>query len=231
MTTFDPTRHQSVFCPATFGAQRVAVVGCGATGSYVALQLAKLGIRNIDLYDGDVVENHNIANQLFGPYDVGRNKAAALRDILIALAGHYALHVNVGGFITPDMLPQVFYNTSYVFLLVDNLEARRFIAEGAGNCILLKSMIETRLGTRHVEVRSFRPSRREQLANFISTIHDDAEVETSACGTSVTVGPTAAFLASLAVWRFINITTDADEQQYCSQLLCLEPPLFEEAFR
>lgn len=39
---------------------RVGVVGCGGTGSAIAMLLPKMGIRNIALFDKDIVEDTNL---------------------------------------------------------------------------------------------------------------------------------------------------------------------------
>src|SRR5579859_3245481 len=78
----DPSRHLEVFSPASFGERRVDVIGCGATGSRVALSLAKLGIVNIHIWDDDVVSDVNLANQVYGLNHVGEPKVDALWNII-----------------------------------------------------------------------------------------------------------------------------------------------------
>lgn len=74
-----PGRGQGISAPAlhrqalTFGKAfnqdfsvlRVGVVGCGGTGSAVAMLLPKMGVRQIALFDKDVVEDTNL-NRLHG---------------------------------------------------------------------------------------------------------------------------------------------------------------------
>lgn len=54
----------------------VAVIGLGVLGGQVSLHLALLGIPQV-LIDCDVVEAHNLANQMFPAASVGQPKAAA----------------------------------------------------------------------------------------------------------------------------------------------------------
>lgn len=42
----------------------VLIVGAGAIGNFVALNLALLGVGNIDIIDGDIIEYHNLNRQL-----------------------------------------------------------------------------------------------------------------------------------------------------------------------
>jgi molybdopterin/thiamine biosynthesis adenylyltransferase len=59
----------------------VAVVGCGGTGSAVAEQLARLGVRRFTLVDPDHLSESNVT-RVYGsrPGDVGRQKVDVLAD-------------------------------------------------------------------------------------------------------------------------------------------------------
>jgi len=59
---------------------RIHLIGCGSVGSVVAENLVRFGITKITLYDFDVVESKNIANQLFNAEDIGKEKVYALRE-------------------------------------------------------------------------------------------------------------------------------------------------------
>lgn len=96
MQAFDPDRYsrQTRFAPlgadgqARLAAGRVAVVGCGALGSVVAMALVRAGVGFVRLIDRDVPERSNLPRQvLFDEGDVaaGLPKAVAaarhLREI------------------------------------------------------------------------------------------------------------------------------------------------------
>lgn len=49
--------------------KKIAIVGVGSIGSFYAMMLGKIGVKNIILIDRDVVEKENIATQIL--YDVG----------------------------------------------------------------------------------------------------------------------------------------------------------------
>ncbi|MGH9919540.1 MAG: HesA/MoeB/ThiF family protein [Nitrososphaerales archaeon] len=65
----------------------IGVVGCGGTGSAVAEQLTRLGIRSLILFDPDDLTDSNVT-RVYGsaPGDVGRPKVAVLADHLRRIA-------------------------------------------------------------------------------------------------------------------------------------------------
>jgi len=69
------------------GDLRIAVVGCGGTGSAVAEQLVRLGVRHLRLIDPDHLSESNLT-RVYGsaPPQVGRPKVLVLRDHLKAIA-------------------------------------------------------------------------------------------------------------------------------------------------
>lgn len=61
---------------------KISIIGAGATGSFVALFLAKMGFSNIEIFDHDSVEEHNFPNQLFPFKCLGKNKAISVAEIV-----------------------------------------------------------------------------------------------------------------------------------------------------
>src|SRR5579864_2540201 len=148
----DPSRHLDVFSPAAFGSRRVDVIGCGATGSRVALSIAKLGIDNIHIWDFDLVEEHNIANQVFGLSHVGMTKVEALANIILDSTGTSVVihNAKVDG---TQQLGEI------VFLLVDSMASRKEIFDnGLKYKLRTKLMIETRMGSDSGKVYAINPN-------------------------------------------------------------------------
>lgn len=194
----DPLRHLSVFSPDAFGQHRVDVIGAGATGSKVVLDLAKLGVENIHVWDFDQVEEHNVANQVFGLGDVGALKVDALREIVKRDTGT-TIHTHAECVDGSQNLGDI------VFLLTDTMESRRQIWDRALKFKLqTKLMVETRMGADNGRVYALNPSRPGHIRAWEETLYTDDEAEVSACGASVSVGPTAGILAGLAVWQLIR---------------------------
>ena len=118
----DTSRHHKIFSAHAWGDRRVDVVGVGATGSHVVYNLAKLGVKNIHVWDADVVEPHNVANQLYELPHVGMNKVDALKETIERSTGAQITAHNewVDG-------TQEFGDV--VFLLTDSMSSRKTIWE------------------------------------------------------------------------------------------------------
>ena len=76
-------RHASFFSPFLNPPQLV-ILGCGATGSNIAMLAARMGFVEFQLWDADVVESHNLPNQVFDNCQIGTSKVLALEQKLKA---------------------------------------------------------------------------------------------------------------------------------------------------
>ena len=223
MERVNPLRHLSVFNPNAFGKRRVDVIGVGATGSRIALSLAKLGISNLVLWDHDVVEKHNIANQAFSFADVGKPKVEAMRGIILAQTGLECTAMKTK--VDADTPPP---SGDVIFLLTDSMESRREIWQGCIKMKLnVKLMVETRMSADSGRVYALNPCSLSQIRAWEDTLKGKI-VETSSCGTSISVGPTADVLAGIAVWQFIkwfNLTQGDDGELENEILYSLRPAI------
>ncbi len=193
------TRHMDVFSPDDFNDRKVDVIGVGASGSRIAISLAKLGISNIRVWDPDIVEAHNIPNQAYGVDDIGKLKVDALKDIILRQTGikiaTQAMRVD-GTQTLGDI----------VFLLTDTMASRKQIWQaGLRYKSRTKLMIETRMGSDKGRVYAINPTRPAHVRGWErASAYGDQVAETSACGATISVGPTAEYLSGLAVWQLIR---------------------------
>lgn len=188
-------RHNSVFDPTKYGNQRIDVIGAGATGSYVVLQLAKLGCKQIHVWDFDKVEAHNIPNQLFGLKDVGKMKVDALKALVQELAS-IDITVHPEKFTGKEKFGEV------LFVLTDTMSSRKEIWKNTNGKVGLGLYIETRMGEAEGRIYTMEPQ--DDPEKYEKTLYDDAQTPVSACGTQTTVGSTAMVLAGLAVTAMIE---------------------------
>ncbi len=195
-TTLDVSRHKELFNPHYFDVP-VTIIGAGATGSWLALALAKLGIEDITVWDFDDVEEHNVPNQAFRLSDVGDTKANAL---------HCLINSQLNKAI--KIIPHRFTNqrlAGIVYLMVDTMQSRKEIWE---NSIKMKSavdlLIEPRMGLDVGRVYNVEPTNLTHVRRYENTYYDDDTAELSACGTSQTVISSAMGVTSWCVRQLIN---------------------------
>ncbi|MBI1348690.1 ThiF family adenylyltransferase [bacterium] len=91
ITLTDRFQRQAALVPQEkLSRHAITVIGVGAIGRQVALQLAAIGARQLHLMDPDVVEATNITTQGYRLADLGQSKveatAAALRELQLDLS-------------------------------------------------------------------------------------------------------------------------------------------------
>lgn len=221
----DPIRHIEVFSPEEFGDQLVDIIGVGAVGSRIALSLAKLGIANIRVWDFDKIEEHNIANQIYGNDQIGQFKAEALRDLIKRNTGNeiQAMVEKVDG--TQEL-------GDIIFLSPDTMASRQEIWDkaiklGKGHA---KAMFDSRMGADSARTYWVNPIMRSHILGWEKTLYKDEQAVESLCGTPITVGPTAEITAALAVWSFIRwFRWDAGKDDFEPEneiISSVNPPVF-----
>jgi len=78
--------RQSSLVPEEKLAQRkVTVIGVGAIGRQVALQLAAMGVQHLQLVDDDIIEESNIASQGYYESNLGFTKVCCTGDVCLAI--------------------------------------------------------------------------------------------------------------------------------------------------
>lgn len=61
----------------------VDIIGLGGIGSHLAFNISRLGVNSIYLFDGDIIEQVNMAGQLYSKNDIGLMKSNSI-DAFIA---------------------------------------------------------------------------------------------------------------------------------------------------
>lgn len=195
-------KSKEYFDPKKLGKTEVHIVGCGATGSFLADMLVRSGIDKITLWDFDVIESHNVVNQLYDNTEVGMLKTDALEARLLKI--NDSCRITKKERCTPaDRL------AGYVFLAVDNIDTRRDITTVATKNKQIKAIFDIRLGLEDGTVLAADWKNKEDQERLLASMcfsHEEAKAETptSACGMSLSVSPTVHVLASLQVANFIN---------------------------
>ena len=76
----DLWRQTGIIDPSILGDAKVTLIGAGGIGSPTGINMGKMGIGTLLVYDGDKIEPHNMPNQMYMLEDNGKNKAVALQE-------------------------------------------------------------------------------------------------------------------------------------------------------
>jgi molybdopterin/thiamine biosynthesis adenylyltransferase len=115
------------------GAARVAIVGCGATGSTLASLLARAGVGRISIIDRDYVEPSNLQRQmLFDEADARESlpKAAAAARKIAAFNSAIVVEPQVAD-LTPKNIDSLLGGAELILDGTDNFETRYLINDFA----------------------------------------------------------------------------------------------------
>ena len=203
------TRQFGILDPEQIKNKSITLIGVGATGSYIALLLAQMGWGDsargqgvLRVFDGDVVEEHNLANQIYEPSHIGKPKVEALKEVILRKCG---FEIEAYNQMVDDNTPTGLIRSNYVFMLTDTMSSRKTIFEKHLRFPFQTDLfVETRMGLRVGRIYSFNPNNGANVEEWKKTLYSDDVAEASACGTSQSIVSTVMFLASLAAGRVLQ---------------------------
>lgn len=189
---FDPTKVDTT----------CQIIGCGAIGSNIAELLIRQGVENIDLWDFDHVDSHNVVNQLYTDKDIGKEKTKCLSNILKE--------------INPDVTIQIHNKYEgqplygYIFMCVDSVKTRKEILENNKINEGIIAVFDTRMtlteGQAYVADWTNRVHR-ENLLKSLDFTDEEAKANTpiTACGFELSVAPTVKAISCIQLANFTNL--------------------------
>jgi len=195
----DYWRQLDIFSPTKFKTP-ITVIGAGATGSYITTLLAKMGCKDITVYDDDEVETHNLPNQIFRLKDVGAKKVHALAEMVLEATGT-----------SINPIPKKFTGgplKGIVFALTDTMKSRKQIWDKSVKYQLsVDLLIETRMEAEGGRIYAIKPSIPAQVEAYEKTLYSDEEAEESVC-TRRAIAPTVGTIAGIAVSSMLNFVNN-----------------------
>ena len=117
------SRQQDIIPRDTLLQSKVTVIGTGAIGRQVAIQLAAIGVPGLHLVDFDKVEDGNLAAQGFLEKDLKRHKVEAVADMCRSINSEVEI-VD-----TPSRFRKSLIVEPIIFCCVDSIDTRKFIFE------------------------------------------------------------------------------------------------------
>lgn len=168
------TRQYRIYNPKDKNTD-ITIIGAGSTGSFTALNLAKMGIKNIKVIDFDIVESHNLPNQFYRFQDINKPKVEALSEIIKDFTGVNITTENLE--ITEEYDFDITLQ-SIVVLCVDSMEARKLIYEKVQDHPI--TLIDTRFGGEGYSVHVVDLSNEEEKEKFEKSL--EGEIKETGCG-------------------------------------------------
>lgn len=190
---FDPDKVKNKSCH---------IIGCGAIGSSVAELLVRQGVEKITLWDFDVVEPHNIVNQMYTQKDVKKPKTQALTEILCEINPSIKEKIQCKEKYTNEKLG------GYVFICTDTIESRKDIMEANLRNLNIEAFFDFRMTLKEGQHYAAKTKmQKDSLLKSMDFTHEEAKANTpvSACGFDLSVAPTVRIIAAHGVANFTNL--------------------------
>lgn len=187
----------------------INIIGCGSIGSTLAELIARTGIETqINLYDFDTVEQHNLVNQLFYNDDIGKLKVEAVKETLLRVNPNLKVNIFKNGWDGEAL-------QGHVFLAVDSMEIRNRIAKSNKSNPYIEFMCDFRTRLTDAQHYAANWKDKEQVKNFIASMDfsdEEAKEATpqSACGTDLSVAPTIRQIVACGVANWMNFVLNKE---------------------
>ena len=117
------SRQRDIVPPERIADCKATVIGVGAIGRQVALQLSAMGIPWLQLIDHDKVEWSNLASQGYLEGDMGKSKVNATLELCWRINAATQIHA------VPERFRRSMEIGNVVFCAVDRIDVRRLIWE------------------------------------------------------------------------------------------------------
>lgn len=151
----------------------IVIIGAGAVGSAVVVTLAKMGCSDITVWDDDILEEHNVPNQLCKPSMVGRPKVEALRELTSELT-----EVTIR---TENRRYRGQKLVGVVIVTVDSMDARLTIWERVKLDPDVPLLIDARMGGEFARIYAVHPCDPEEIDFYEENLYASSEAERLPC--------------------------------------------------
>lgn len=170
-------RHAGWVGPETL-TSTINIIGCGATGSHIALTAARMGFTKFRIWDADKVESHNLPNQAFMLKHIGMNKATALRELLLEFNPRIECICHEEFFTTEQHKELL---EGILVLTVDTQSGRKDIYDSFYLNPNIDLVVETKLGFDYAELHLLETLDSSHCEQWLSALRNDEEIEPGPC--------------------------------------------------
>lgn len=176
--------------------QPITIIGAGAIGSFVALQLAKAGFTHLIVWDHDVVSIENMNCQFYRFKDIGKLKVNALAELIKDFTNEDITAMPVKWEANPSL-------QGIVVVAVDSMEVRTEIFNTIKTmCFQVTHLIDPRMGAEAALMYTMSPWTEEEA--YRKTLYSDANAVQERCTAKSTIY-TASLLSGMVTKAVKNL--------------------------
>ena len=222
MSNISFLRHAGWFGPED--ATTLNIIGVGATGSYIGLTAAKMGFHSFRVWDPDLVESHNLPNQIYDADHVGKKKVEAFKEVLQRFNPSIKVDTHDYYFSSnhKDLLD------GPLVLTVDTMSARKEIYETFKNNWKVDKVFETRLGFDFGELNIIDNMDLSSNKNWFSSLRDDKDLPEGPCNLRICttlVNMVASYTVHCICSMLVSQKQGTDWKKNSKTLFNLDPTL------
>lgn len=199
----------------SIGNMNVLVVGAGGIGSWLAFNLARIGVNSITIFDDDKAECVNMSGQLIPISGIGKFKCDILADEIVRYCGSINIKSIHERFTRGEST-----NYDAIFCAVDNMETRRMVANmiyGREKKNAPLVFIDGRLSVDELQVYNIICSDRKQIETYLNNkncMFDDHEAFGTICNMKQT-SYMANMIGIVMTNILVNVASSLKEDSAC----------------
>lgn len=173
-------RYEELYSSRPISEESAAIIGVGAIGRQVALQLAAMGIGELTMFDFDEVSIENLGPQGYRPDQIGISKVEATMNDCVAANPDCSIHAVQSAYNGKIEL------AGSIFCCVDTMKARKMVFKG----IHPDFFVDGRMSILNARILAWS---KEKPWNYEATLFSDEEALPQRCTFKSTL-----FTASIA---------------------------------
>jgi molybdopterin/thiamine biosynthesis adenylyltransferase len=169
----------------------VTIIGAGAVGSPTVIALAKMGVKRIKLLDFDVIEEHNVANQMcLEKQHLGKTKATAIAQLAMDMSAGSVVEPYVGKLegelvnlrdSEEPVLAKDFVE-GIVILAPDDMVARADTWKACKFNPKVCMVIDCRMAAEYMEIYTANPLQAKECIAYEKTLISNEDATPDPCG-------------------------------------------------
>jgi molybdopterin-synthase adenylyltransferase len=159
----------------------IKIIGVGAIGSFVCLQLAKMGCTDIEVWDYDMVSVENMSCQFYRFKDIGKPKVVALQELVKDFTNQ-EIKIHNERYVPTDM------HRGVVILAVDCMKTRKNLwNEIRDTSFGVKLVIDPRMGAEDALLYAMNPFDDKDVDSYEKTLYTNEQAVQERCTAKSTI--------------------------------------------